>query len=472
MNRRRIFAVALVALLVASLLLASCQPRTIVKEVPVKVVQTVVQEVTTNPVVIEWVAEGTNCPSLDAPGPLCAKAWAKLYMDSHPGVIVNVSTISPADGTNQTMNALILSGLSPDLFFAYGGRLDAFLDYAAPLPYDPALYTHPAIDAWVSDDGQSLFMYPMMAWATGMTANYTLAEELGIVDLLPALDGDRSWSVAEFEAFCEAAKAKGYPAFGVFALNGSGDYWTDSWALGRGATLYKDNDLSQLNVNSAEWVGTYEWFTDMVSKGYMLPDGWTMADETVSAEYFARRIVVGHGSPSILVDTGDVLHAISYPSLDGSFVPFATAPTGLLVFDSAARLRKLQSEGKTVTAEQLAEAERKRDAAVAFAVWLNTGQFPVDQVTSSYTWRADIDATPTCANCTPEQAEFAKAERAWMDAMIAEHGLADIGVASKYYQFVRNTKVAALAEVLQGNVSAQEALDGVVAEFNAALAEE
>ncbi len=249
--------------------------------------------------------------------------------------------------------------------------------------------------------------------------------------------------------------------------NGSGDYSMDMWGLAFGGQLYENGDFTKLAVNSQAWIDAWTFLKNMVGAGYFTPDPWALTDDNFN-EAMATRQVLGISQERGAVNAkGDELRLVSYPSPTGGFVPFATAPTGILVFDNAKRLAKLGGSEAAI-----ARAEASQAAAVDFAQWLATGPYAQELVRfRGWTWRTDLQMSPpvTSATDTARTKAILAEDWDWMQAMSAKYGLSDCGTGSVYYSNLRLLKVQALADVMQGKKAPDKALAELVAEFEKAL---
>jgi ABC-type glycerol-3-phosphate transport system substrate-binding protein len=301
-------------------------------------------------------------------------------------------------------------------------------------------------------------MYPVNVWIVTAIVNETLAKELGVYDMLP-LSGDRTWTIAQAEALAKAVKEKG-GKFGVLHTAGSGDYYMDGWAIAFGGSLYLNNDYSEPAMNTPEWKQAWTWLKTMQDEGYFVGESWTFTDDTYYAE--GPKTVLNGGSYSQVRD-GASLRVVSYPSPDGSFVPFQTAPSGIMVFD---HVKRLTARGASST--EISKAQEKQDEAVKFAMWLNNNvEFVKLQVGTEFSWRTDIVVNHITDSLTPENKALMELDAPWLDAMIAKYGLADIGIASPKYQALRGIKSKHLGLYLSGVETVDDALKAIVTEFKA-----
>ncbi len=513
--KTKIVLAVLVLVLVGGL--AGCQAKTVTVEKVVEKEVTVPAKLV-KPVVIDVVIEDIQCADLTQVGQNCAKTWAKQFMATHPGTTVNVTMLGDGTGSTGALDALIIAGFNPNVYQAYGGRVSAYRDMAAPLPYNPEMYVHPAVDSWVKDG--KLTWYPSFAWAVGLYANYDLAVKLGVDGLLPNLDGDRTWTLAQFEAFAEAVKSKStaqkplYTA-ALFAKNGGGDYYLAMWMFAFNAKVYKvdatgNTDFTNLDVQSPQWVESLNWLKKGIDKGWFMPNPETLDFAAISAEVQAGRVVLGYTSAtSYMADGISKQEWISYPNPTAKWVPFATGPTGIMVFDTGGRieyakslanktdaeidaeatktrrpvseLKSLRAWGKKVTDVQIAEAKLKDAAAIEFATWLDANYTQTQIDAGRHSWRTDLtpawakDSTgpvvgPTLAP-TPaaSQSRLTQTMR-WQKGMIDKYGLTDIGTGSPYYTALREIMYKALGEFFAGKVDAEKCLSNIDTQFNEMVA--
>ncbi len=401
----------LVLVLVVVLLLASCAPKTAEKSA----------------VHLKWMTEGdaTKC------------MWLAQQYRELTGVDIEVLLTMPPDGKTTDVDAMFASGDPPNVYTAYGGRTSKYYNIAIPLTVDADNYVPGMLELCLNSKGQVVGI-PYTFWLQSGGIDRDLAAKYGLTKYIPTNE-ERTWTIAQFEAMAAEFKAQApedsYAAM-LYAASGSGDYWVQLFERGLGAhPLY--NEAGKLDV--APLKGAWETFKVWEAEGWVPSGVAGLGDDTFGSMRTQEKLLFYGCEPgnSALYNAA----FISYPSIDGSFVPFAVAPSVHIAI----------------------ETKTDKDAAAkAFVEWL--GQKEQHEILyNNWACRLDIDAAFTYnKDFTPEQRADAEANVAWTKEMLAKHGVIDIGIGSTAYQCVRDLRAQSLARVMSG-----EPVDVVLAEFQA-----
>ena len=251
----------------------------------------------------------------------------------------------PWDGGPNKVNIAIASGTTPDLLDDGDGRVYGYagkgvLVYINDLTANLKGKVSQNILDTCSINGKS-YMYPGSAsggyaWAV----NRTLAEELGVYDLLPK--DHQSWTYDDFKNFlkvtAEKGKGKGIYGAALFAGSQSSDTVTFSMLMSAGASVF-NADYSNITLNTADAAKGLEFLSSLVKEGLVPPGAATMKDDDVDTLFYNSKIVIAvEQAFSTLADVESRLKAgtlkgpfvvelYEYPSFTGK--PVRRASTGI-----------------------------------------------------------------------------------------------------------------------------------------------
>jgi ABC-type glycerol-3-phosphate transport system substrate-binding protein len=399
----------LMALLVV-VALASCAPRVVEKQVPVQV----------KPTKLRWLAE------VD---PVKAAWLAQEYRKFTDGKVdVEFVFTQAPDGTTSEIQAMFASGQPPDVYSAYGGRVSQYYDIAVPLDLDEDKYIPGLLDMCKNSKGE-VVAAPVDYWVQTGSLSNPLIKKYGLEQYVPK--GDRAWTLAEFNQLVDAFAAKKAPdeyAVFFYAASGSGDYWMQMFERGFGANPLYNAD-GKLDVNNPEMKAAWQWMKDMVARGLAPAGPEGLSDDHFVAMRAENKLLFSGGGFGEQDAT-----LVSYPSVDGSFVPLAVAPTSHIA---------ISGNGKDTEAK-------------AFVEWLSTPERTAILWLGQWVPRTDMDSSPpkneddAYKHLSAEQ--FAVTLDGWnfLQASLKKYGTMNIGVGSTHYQAIRTLRAQKLAEAFAG----------------------
>lgn len=421
--RRFLFALLALAMLV------SCTPKTVEveKEVIREVEKEVVKEVEKPTISIKWFTELS-----DSSAYFVAQKYRSLT-----GVDVQVQLTMPPDGTTNDLDAMFAQGAPPNVYSAYGGRTNKYYNIAIPLKLEEDAFIPGMLDLCKNSKGEVVAV-PHYYWVVGGSVNLSLVEKYQLNRANLPSGPDRTWTIAQFEAlaaeFRSKAAADEYVTL-LFGANGSGDYYPLMQESGLGAApLYTDGKFDVSGM-----VGAWTKFKEWVAKGYMPAGVGGLSDEHyIQARNEGKLLVTGEGPQASHANFE--WEFVSYPSLDGSFVPFAVAPTCHIAVDTE---------------------DAARDAAAkAFVEWLSEPE-QLLVCGRDFSTRIDVELRPDVSKYTPETMAQANANIDWAYEMLERYGVMDMGIGNPRYQDIRTLRVTKLSEAVDGIKPVEQA----VAEF-------
>ncbi len=415
-------------------LLSACAPQVVPTPSIVEriVEKEVVKEVLVKPVQIRWLTE--TDPNV------CY--WLAQQYRAKANVDVVILPTQAPDGTTSEMDAMFASGAAPNVYTAYGGRTSKYFDEATPLSIEEAKFIPGILDLCKNSKGQVVAV-PYAFWVQFGSINLDLVSKYGLEKYLPTTP-ERTWTIAQFEALATAFKAvcakDEFPGM-VYAASGSGDYWVQLWEKGLGAHPLYDA-AGKLDV--APLAKAWSKFQEYVDKGWFPSGVEGLNDDHFCAAMVAGKLLFFGKEPASHGTMAFRTELVSYPSLDGSFVPAAIGPSSSIVIGGY-------------------DAEKDK-AAQAFVEWISgvdqVKAMLASQATSSP--RLDLVLNYNSTMAEGEMKELNKDGVARGTAALAEHGVINTGIGSVKYQAIRTLRAQKFAEFMAG-----KPLDKALAEFQA-----
>lgn len=293
------------------------------------------------------------------------KAIAEQYMAEHPEVTkINIELLTWDNGIEK-LDAAIAAGSPPDLCYLDLSWLPKYLKQGVVVtaedymnPGDKEDFYESAVE-YVTYDGK-MQAWPFLIAPRVLYANKTLLEEMGLADKLP-LDGDRSWTIEEFNEIANAFpyEKDGKTIYAFEAATGASAVSYMMWMWNFGAELYNEDETEFL-LNSPEGLAGAEYLMKMVNEGHFryAPEGaqkanfWAGESAFVEQTAFTEEKVVnrvknamGEGAelPEIV--------AVQFPTAEGvEHAKTYSGIGGIVVFN-----QKNASEARIKAAAGLAE---------------------------------------------------------------------------------------------------------------------
>jgi len=370
-----------------------------------------------------------------------------IFTQLHPEIKVENEFVPMGNVADKVTLAAAAEAL-PNVLLGYAGRSIAFYfqDLTEPLE---ATLTQEEIDNFIPGildiytvDG-TLTSYPVYQNVIGYAVNKTLLEEAGCLELLPEnreITLDTWTQIAEKTSVLPGV----YPAH-LIAKGKGGDYYILQYFQMFGANQFEGRDYTQTTLNSDAGVKALEWMIDMADKGWC-PPGPAGLDSTDYAKWlYTGKLVFMGCEPSMttnftrteyfnqgFADRIYELCATQTPHVEGVPIPgLFPSPTNVVVF-----------KGENDPA--------KKEAAITLAKFFLTQDFS--------DWATETMQTLPTQRDVSSGMELEPAFQFTLK-LLAEVGMADLGMASPYYLEVRLARFPELQAAFMGIKTPREALD-------------
>lgn len=190
----------------------------------------------------------------------------------NPGIKVNIQMIDFVSGPDK-INTSIAAGTAPDVLYDAPGRIitwgkDGILANLNDMITEDVKANVSESILRASRDGSDYYMYPTHHAPFMMAFNKDLLEELDLMDMIN-LEGNRSWTVDEFEALLVALNEAGQRGPVVFASSQGGDQGTRAFIANLYDSPITDEDLTTYTVNSDNGVKSMDWVVSAVERGLL-----------------------------------------------------------------------------------------------------------------------------------------------------------------------------------------------------------
>jgi len=225
------------------------------------------------------------------------QAWADQVHAEYPWITVEIEVI-PYDSGPEKFTVACATNTTPDLYYDVYSRIAPAVNSGLTVDVTDVINSHK--DAFMAEQADGIVdgKYGYIATGTGggygLAINMTLAEQLGVADLIPA---DRStWSYDQFLEVLRKAKAADPTVIpiGLFAGSRSSDAFYYSWYLGNGVKLTND-DLTATAFNEGESrekaIEVLDVFKTIIDEGLTIDGAATTIDQECEAMFFAGNML-------------------------------------------------------------------------------------------------------------------------------------------------------------------------------------
>lgn len=259
-----------------------------------------------------------NVPNPDKLGEY-EREMANAFEAKNPGIKVNIEMLDFKSGPEKITTA-ITGGTGPDIIYDSPGRIIDWGKNGVLAPLDDMFTSEFTADVSegilnASKTGDNYWMYPTHSAPFMMGFNKTMLEKHGLLNMLN-LEGDRSWTIEQYEKLLRALKEKGEKGALVFCQTQGGDQGTRAFIANLyGSKIIKD-DLSEYTINDENGVKGLEWTVNAVKEGLLL--NGSASDGTAAIDEFAT----GRVSHTLLFSPGLLEQKKSLMDFEPVFVPY------------------------------------------------------------------------------------------------------------------------------------------------------
>ncbi len=267
----------------------------------------------------------------DTPGKY-ERQMADAFEAKNPNIKVNVEMLDFNSGPEKITTA-IAGGTAPDVIYDAPGRIITWGKDGVLAPLND-MFT-PDFVSDVSENvlkaskvGDTYWMYPTHSAPFMMAFNKGMLEKHGLLDMVN-LEGDRAWTLDQYDALIKALKEKGETGAVIFCSTQGGDQGTRAYLanLYGGSTI--SPDLSSYTTDSPEYIKALEYVNNAIKEGLLL--NGSASDGTAAIDEFA----LGRVSHTILFSPGLVKVKADLLAQSGTeplFLPFPSPEKPKLEF--------------------------------------------------------------------------------------------------------------------------------------------
>ncbi len=201
------------------------------------------------------------------------QALVEAFKEIFPNVSIEIQTLTRETGAEKLAKA-ISEGTLPDIIYdtpphimslANEGALaslnDLFTeDYVSQVP-------KPVLNASKINDGY--FLYAAHTAPYLMAFNKEMLEKHGLLNMLN-LEGDRRWTVEQYEALLKALKEKGEKGAVFYYKSQVGDQGTRGFLASLFGSSFVNNEITSYTIGNENGVKALEWTKKMVGEGLLL----------------------------------------------------------------------------------------------------------------------------------------------------------------------------------------------------------
>lgn len=184
----------------------------------------------------------------------------------NPGVKIRIVYRDVTQGS-LTVDAMMAKGDIPDVWQDAQGYFIKYLneDYALPLEkyLDTSVYYDHMVDPWVRNG--HVYALPSNNVAGGLVVNLDMLGQIGY-----AMPAQPDWTTVEFTKLSKKLQSVGIPSTMISGLDGMNS-WIWPWVYAFGGELFKNNDYTQVAVNTPEAKKGFEYMKMLCDEGYAYP---------------------------------------------------------------------------------------------------------------------------------------------------------------------------------------------------------
>ena len=295
-------------LVIASTLLAACQPAATAVPTAVPPAATAVPSTAVPPaatavpqITINYWAFGTEGSTMTGGG-LWSDWYAnifKQYQLDHPGVTIDFALKGyDASGSTLVVDTAVAAGTPPDIYFDTKFRVKKYQDAHLLEDLTPALTAadiaayDPAVLAG-SKSATMMWSIPADGGYWNMIVNTSLFEKAGLSNLLPQAP-DYTWTTDQFMTACKAINdpANNVYCTAFFAGSTSMDSATNGWLAGWPDCKFFDAAAIHYTVNSPACLEAFTFLHSIYEQGLMVPGAAGLIDDTTDPYWLGQQVAM------------------------------------------------------------------------------------------------------------------------------------------------------------------------------------
>lgn len=294
---------------------------------------------------ITWWAFPTFAQDADKPAGTYEAEIVAAFEAKNPDVKVKLETIDFTSGPEK-ITAAIEAGTVCDVLFDAPGRIISYAQNGKLVKLDD-MFTdefvkdvdnEALLNACKSDDG-SYYMYPISTAAFFMAVSKNALEDAGAMDCIN-LEGDRTWTTAQFEEMIQKLSAAGYNGATVYCSGQGGDQGIRAFVTNLYDSQVTNDEVTEYTLNDEGGIKAMTKIKEWVDAGYMLNGSAYNGGEDVDQFVAGNTAFTTLWSPGLASQRAETLKensieviALPFPSEDG--VPeLEYLVNGFCVFDN------------------------------------------------------------------------------------------------------------------------------------------
>ncbi len=386
------------------------------------------------------------------------------FNENNPGIHVELEYLT-WEGVTDKLQIALSTGDTPDVFIDGAARTASLPSLGVLAPVDDVYNKY---DDWYASvanfgviDGVHYLIPATQMGCSVFAVNYSLAEELGVADLLP--EDCMSWSMEDLYNFVaaatEAGADQGIKGIGLYAGSQTADDVLYSMMLGNGGSII-DMETMTCVANSPECVEVVEYWGKMVENGYTLDGVTLLKAEDIGTPFKNGQVVIQIGSPASstlvamesmkeegYIDEIPDIRTYGIPYADGlEMVCACWGANGIAVFDNG---DEAKIEAAKTFVSYLVES-----VDYAESIW---------NIEASYPPARDNGAVYTGAT------DAITEDTVFYTEITGLYSNSEFGILEPYWPEVRSHFYPELQAVYSGEKTAQEAMDSFAANVNEVL---
>lgn len=294
---------------------------------------------------ITWWAFPTYAQDADKPAGTYEAEIVAAFEAKNPDIKVNLETIDFTSGPEK-ITAAIEAGTVCDVLFDAPGRIISYaqngklvkLDDMFTDEYVKDVDNEALLNSCKSDDG-SYYMYPISTAAFCMAVSRQALEAAGAMDCIN-MEGDRTWTTAQFEEMLKKLSDAGFNGATVYCSGQGGDQGIRAFVTNLYDSQVTNDEVTEYTLNDEGGIKALTKIKEWVDAGYMLNGSAYNGGEDVDQFVAGNTAFTTLWSPGLASQRAETLKeneieaiALPFPSEDGT-PELEYLVNGFCVFDN------------------------------------------------------------------------------------------------------------------------------------------